>query len=100
MKTVLNSVKFLFKSLNHSCYCKEGAMFTCAKEKVTPYLKVWISHWASLTFRSLRPQFCSEYLVLIANQMARNSPGYVIHILLKILKKHMLVQPNNQQTQK
>ena len=27
--------------------------------------------------------------------MARNSPGYVIQILLKILKKTLPVQPNN-----
>ena len=35
LKTVLNSAKFLFKALSESCYCKERAMFTCAKEKVT-----------------------------------------------------------------
>ena len=44
MKTVLNSAKFLFKSLNHSCYCKEGAMFTCAKEKVTFVIKNTCRH--------------------------------------------------------
>ena len=44
MKTVLSSVKFLFKSLNHSCYCKEGAMFTCAKEKVTSVIKNTYRH--------------------------------------------------------
>ena len=44
MKTVLNSAKFLFKSLNHSCYCKEVAMFTCAKEMVTSVIKNTYRH--------------------------------------------------------
>lgn len=59
MKTVLNSVKFLFKSLNHSCYCKEGAMFTCAKEKVTSVIKNTYRHCNQL----LEASRCKKHLM-------------------------------------
>ena len=54
LKTVLNSAKFLFKALSDSCYCKEGAMFTCAKEKVTFVIKNTYRHcnWSAY----LRPR--------------------------------------------
>ena len=39
LKTVLNGAKFLFKALSDSCYRKEAAMSTSAKEKVTFVIK-------------------------------------------------------------
>ena len=37
---MVNGANFLFKALSDSCYRKEGAMFTCAKEKVTFVIKI------------------------------------------------------------